>query len=139
MLTVFVAGKPAPQGSKRHLGHGVMLESSKAVAPWRHDVRQAFLNEHGRPRRRFTGAVGVGLVFVMPRPAATPVRTTPHAIRRPDLDKLCRAVLDALTSAGTYEDDARVVTLRATKRLAERNESTGCHVSVWAVESEMDL
>src|SRR5690606_16868121 len=34
-LELFVPGRPAPQGSKRHVGNGVMLESSKAVAAWR--------------------------------------------------------------------------------------------------------
>lgn len=29
-----VIGLPAPQGSKKHVGHGVMVESSKKVKPW---------------------------------------------------------------------------------------------------------
>jgi crossover junction endodeoxyribonuclease RusA len=28
-----VPGKPAPQGSKRHVGRGIMVESSNHVAP----------------------------------------------------------------------------------------------------------
>jgi len=31
----FVAGAAAPQGSKRHVGGGRVIESSKAFAPWR--------------------------------------------------------------------------------------------------------
>jgi Holliday junction resolvase RusA-like endonuclease len=37
-LVITVFGQPAPQGSKRHVGHGVMVESSKKVKPWRQDV-----------------------------------------------------------------------------------------------------
>ena len=38
---------------------------------------------------------------------------------RPDLDKLCRAVLDALTGIA-YKDDQQVVSLFATKSYGER-------------------
>lgn len=31
--TIIVHGIPAPQGSKRHVGNGVLLESSKMVKP----------------------------------------------------------------------------------------------------------
>ena len=31
MIEIKVIGLPAPQGSKRHVGHGVMIESSKKV------------------------------------------------------------------------------------------------------------
>src|SRR5690606_30582546 len=43
MITFFVAGTPAPQGSKRYLGNrggkGITVESSERVAPWRADIR----------------------------------------------------------------------------------------------------
>ena len=42
-LTITVHGTPAPQGSKRHVGNGVMVESSKKVKPWRQDVKHAAL------------------------------------------------------------------------------------------------
>ena len=40
-ITFEVYGQPAPQGSKRHVGGGRMIESSKAVAPWREAVKWA--------------------------------------------------------------------------------------------------
>ena len=42
-LTVY--GVAAPQGSKRHVGNGVMIESSNRVRPWRQDVRFAALEK----------------------------------------------------------------------------------------------
>jgi crossover junction endodeoxyribonuclease RusA len=133
-LVVFVPGHPAPQGSKRHVGNGVMIESSKRVKSWREDVRAALLDPTGQPRHRFDAeaALTVRLEFVMPRPASTPKRRTPPAIRKPDIDKLARALLDAITSAGVISDDARVVDLHATKRLAEIGEATGCRITVLA-------
>lgn len=129
VLDVFVPGRPAPQGSKRYLGAGrPMIESSKAVEPWRADVRGTVARHHAGPP--LAGAVEVQLGFVLPRPVSTPKRRTPPASKRPDLDKLIRAVLDAITSAGVWVDDSQVVDLRATKRLAEIGETPGCQVLV---------
>lgn len=129
-ISVFVPGRPAPQGSKRYLGRGVMVESSKAVKPWRADVRDALLDAGGNPVAQFAGPVSVVLEFVLPRPASTPKRTTPPAVKRPDLDKLERAVLDAIGSAGVWRDDSQVVRSIKSKRLAEIGESPGCWVAV---------
>lgn len=132
-LTVFVPGRPAPQGSKRHVGNGVMVESSKAVKPWRQDVREAFLTTDGTPRARFDQGVPVlvRLVFVMPRPSGLPkTRATPPHTKRPDVDKLERAVLDAIGSAGVWHDDAQVTAVVKRKRYAEPGESPGCHIHV---------
>jgi crossover junction endodeoxyribonuclease RusA len=145
-VSVWVAGTPAPQGSKRALGAGRpggkirLVESSKRVAPWREDVRQAFLDwiprlqsgeEVGRVAFPTNMPVVVKIVFVMPRPKATPkTRATPPAVKKPDLDKLERAVLDALKSAGVYADDSQVVALYGYKRLAELGEPTGAMIHI---------
>lgn len=130
MIETFVPGRAAPQGSKRYLGNGIMVESSKFLAPWRADVRAALVDEAGQPGEHFAGAVVVRLVFVMPRPAGTPKRHTPPATKRPDIDKLARAVLDAVTSAGVWDDDSQVIELVARKRLADLGETPGCWITV---------
>lgn len=133
-LSVFVPGHPAPQGSKRHVGGGVMIESCKAVKPWRSDIRSALLDAAGQPLARFEGAVNVQLVFVMPRPLSTPKRSTPLATKKPDLDKLTRAVFDAIGSAGIWRDDSQVVGAVVSKRIAEIGETGGCLLTVAAVK-----
>ena len=40
-MRITVHGTPAPQGSKRHVGNGVMVESSAKVKPWREAVKWA--------------------------------------------------------------------------------------------------
>ena len=40
-LRINVLGTPAPQGSKRHVGRGIMVESSRLVGPWREAVKAA--------------------------------------------------------------------------------------------------
>jgi crossover junction endodeoxyribonuclease RusA len=133
-LSFFVPGKPAPQGSKRHIGRGRMLESSKEVGPWRQRVAIAAHNAMTTARiPLLTGRpITLELDFVMPRPQRTP-RSTPPAIRRPDTDKVSRAVLDALSHT-VYADDAQVVDLHARKRLAAIDETPGVHITVTAGE-----
>ena len=127
MTQVFIEGRPAPQGSKRHLGNGIMVESSKAVKPWRVDVawraREAFLTP-------FDGPVKLELEFVMPRPKSTQKKSTQSAIKRPDLDKLVRAVMDAITGV-VVTDDSQVVHLVATKRIAEIGEGPGLYLAAF--------
>jgi crossover junction endodeoxyribonuclease RusA len=129
-LSIFVPGHPAPQGSKRHVGNGVMIESSKNVKPWRSDIRSALIDSAGQPRAWFDGAVSCTLVFIMPRPVSTPKRSTPPATKKPDVDKLARALLDAIGSAGVWRDDSQVVELLASKRLAMLEEQPGCQISL---------
>lgn len=126
-LDVFVPGRAAPQGSKRHVGHGILVESSKACAPWRTTV--AWAVSQVWKSAPLLGPVGLELEFVMPRPTSTPKRRTPPAIKKPDVDKLQRAVLDALTKV-VWADDSVITEVRAMKRLAELDEQPGCQIRV---------
>lgn len=110
-MRFFVAGIPAPQGSKRHVGRGVLIESSKALKPWREDIRQTALTALADGGAVMAGPVGVSLCFWLPRPKSHPKTRRTVPTTRPDLDKLARGVLDALTSAGAYNDDSQVVWL----------------------------
>ncbi|QKO02977.1 RusA-like Holliday junction resolvase [Gordonia phage TZGordon] len=116
-IVFYVPGHAAPQGSKRHVGGGRMIESSKRLKPWREDVhaaaRRAFAASRFEP---FTGPVDVRLDFIMPRPKSAPKTKQIPAVKRPDVDKLARAVLDALTGVA-FADDSQVVELHARKQL----------------------
>lgn len=143
-LDVFVAGRPAPQGSKHarpiYRGRGeakvftgkvAQVESSKSgVNEWRADVRQVAGDAWGE-RAPLDCALILDLEFVRPRPAGLPkTKPTPPHTKRPDSSKLTRSTEDALTSAGVYADDARIVDLRARKRYAEIGESPGCRIRI---------
>lgn len=132
-VVVEVLGLPAPQGSKRHVGRGVMVESSKRVRPWREAVKQATLDVRdtsdladrlGPAFPRGT-AVAVLITFRLPRPGshyrsgrnADQLRDGAPAwpAGRPDVDKLLRSTLDALGEAGLWHDDSQVVHAVGTK------------------------
>lgn len=130
LLVVEVVGEPAPQGSKRHVGNGRMVESSRKVAPWRDTVAWTVRAEAQRVGwRPVDGPVGVSLRFRLWRPPSVPrARVWPHV--KPDADKLARSTLDALVTAGVLVDDARVVALHVTKEYAPSGAWTGCVVMV---------
>lgn len=124
-MNIIVYGLPVSQGSKRHVGHGIMVESSKRLKPWREDIRQAVLERVVRQGEFGFGPLDVHLTFTLPRPKSH-YRTgrNAHLLRdsapvapavRPDIDKLARAVLDAIGSAGYWADDSQVVRLTAEK------------------------
>lgn len=123
-LATFIPGRPAPQGSKRHVGGGRMIEASKYVKPWREQVSAATAGWEP-----LDGPVEVHLQFVLPRPASErKTFTRPHT-RRPDVDKLARAVLDGITGH-CFADDSQVTCLVARKRTAQPEEAPGVHLFI---------
>lgn len=122
-LAFAIAGEPAPQGSKtvgrRKNGTSFVRESSKKVKPWRDVVvaaiRDRFAATPGlrwEPLNDNRAGVVLDLVFTVSRPADRPKRLRCRPAVKPDLDKLTRAVLDALTTARVLGDDGRVVGFR---------------------------
>jgi crossover junction endodeoxyribonuclease RusA len=105
--------EPAPQGSKRHVGNGRMIEASKKVGPWRAAVAVA-VSESLMPT--IDTPVDVEVMFFLPR-GRTVTRELPST--PPDIDKLCRSTLDGLVQGGALADDSLVVNLDAKKRYAD--------------------
>lgn len=152
-LTFDVLAHPAPQGSKRHVGHGVMVEVSKYLQPWRKAVdtaaREAIekanaadadeaaraamanaedvLDTEGPyvPKFPLQGPCVLTATFFIDRPLSHyrsgPYKhmlrdnAPPYPARRPDLDKLLRSTMDAMTTAGVWRDDGLVHIIHARK------------------------
>lgn len=111
-LQIVVYGNPAPQGSKKFVGivngHGMMVESSKKVKPWRQDVKAAAIAVRNGSAP-LDGPLVARMVFTVPKPASAPKRRRTWPDKKPDVSKLVRSTEDALTDAGIWRDDARVV------------------------------
>ena len=132
-LEFFVPGIPQPQGSKRGFvsAHGKvsMVEAAAGVKPWRSDVK-VFAADAMTGRLLMTGPVFLHCDFVMKRPMSTPkTKPTPPATKKPDLDKLLRAIGDALKGT-VYAEDSLIIEMVGTKRIAEEGEQPGVHVNV---------
>ena len=141
-FTFTVLGKPAPQGSKRHVGRGVMVESSKRCKPWRQDVRHTALDL--RPDDWYANmdaAISISVVFVFARPKnhfrtngqLKPSAPTYCTARIGDVDKLSRSVLDACADGVLYAADEQVISLIAHKRYANDREQPCAIITVSAV------
>jgi Holliday junction resolvase RusA-like endonuclease len=114
-IRIVVRGSPAPQGSKKFVGttkqgRGIMVESSAKVKPWRLDVKDAaqFVMAGRAP---LDGALVAVMTFTLPKPSSAPKTRRTWPCRKPDASKLARSTEDALTDAGVWTDDARVVWL----------------------------
>jgi crossover junction endodeoxyribonuclease RusA len=109
-----VLGKPITQGSKRYVGNGRMIDPP-ALQPWRDAI--SWHARRARPDDWPTDvAYTVHATFSFQRPMSRKEGSR-HVIA-PDLDKLVRAVLDAMTGI-TYRDDGQVDRIVARKTYGE--------------------
>jgi len=127
-LTFSVLGTARPQGSKRHVGGGRMVEMGKDLKPWRSAIGMEAAN--AMTEQPWTCPVRVKLTFFLIRPKGhfgtgrNALTLKPSAPRfpssTPDLDKLVRAVLDALTGIA-FRDDGQVQALDCMKLYADEH------------------
>jgi crossover junction endodeoxyribonuclease RusA len=132
ILQFTVYGIPAPQGSKRHVGGGVMIESSKKVKPWREAVKWAAREAMPAGWQKLDGPLVLSVAFYLPRPKAA--KAAIACCKMPDLSKLIRSTEDALTDAGAWADDARVSSIMAEKLYETRDHPPGATISVYQWE-----
>ena len=123
-VSFVVYSRAAPQGSKRHVGNGVMVESSKRVKPFRADVRKAAESVVLPPGWPMSAPMRVGFRFHFARPKShfkcngvalsksAPEEATSHGLG--DLEKLARSVNDALSGV-LFNDDRQVVEMHLAK------------------------
>lgn len=134
----WVPGVPVPKGSLRHVGNGRLVESAKGLADWRHAIKDAAWT-YRLQQEPFDGPVWVETHFYLPRPLShfrandrtrdLKASAPQYPYRKPDLDKLVRAILDAVTDAGLWRDDAQVTWVRASKDYAD-DRIPGVRVSI---------
>jgi Holliday junction resolvase RusA-like endonuclease len=125
-----VSGNPTSQGSKRGFVNPktkrvVVVEQMGAeLKTWRQDVIAAAraIRTAAEP---LDVALSLKVVFYLKRPQAHygAHGVKPNAPRfsksAPDLDKLLRALLDAITISGLWQDDGRVAKIAAAKAYSD--------------------
>jgi crossover junction endodeoxyribonuclease RusA len=127
-----VAGKPAVQGNHAVSPRGYIFEKkSKELIDWREALGWRAKLAMGAGKVPAHGAMHVRLEFYLERPK-TSRQSRPTV--KPDLDKLARAALDAMTGI-VWVDDSQVVELTAEKHYSPDAAGVGCLVIVDAPEA----
>lgn len=150
-LVIFVPGRPVPQGSKtafvnKKTGKPVVVDKDVRLPAWRMKVTAYAIDAqqnspliHHVPLR---GAIGIKVDFVLDRPKshygtgrnADKVKESApkYPASMPDIDKLLRAIFDALTDAQVWEDDGQVVWCQTGKHYVDHTwpGGEGVHVQL---------
>ena len=135
MFQLFVAGDPRPQGSKKAFNRGkhiVLVEANKDLPAWRETMKRMFELKMLERDNPFITAISVSIQFWLRRPKSV---TRQYATGTYDIDKLTRAVLDSLESAGVIVNDNLVVDLNVRKTYADDHEA-GVLVTVVPYDNE---
>lgn len=113
-LRFSVDGLPVPQGSMRAFvvkGRAMVTHGKgRELGVWRQAIAARARQAGAVP---LDGPLAITLAFRLLRPASRRKRDV-HPDRRPDLDKLVRSALDALTGIA-FRDDAQIVRVLAEK------------------------
>jgi Holliday junction resolvase RusA-like endonuclease len=102
----------------------VTSDTRRGLKEWENIVRHV---AQGHAGRLLLLAVSVSLDFYLPRPVSLPKKVT-RCTKKPDIDKLARSVLDALTGV-IWKDDSQVVQMIVFKRY-QRSADDAPHLDV---------
>lgn len=133
-----VYGVPVPQGSLRafnvggraRVSQGGSAEGRRKLADWRQAIGEEARRALPENTPLLDGPVYVTASFLLPKPKSAP-KSRRLTTKKPDLDKLCRSLLDALSGV-IFRDDSQVVSLFVTKAYAIEDRP---HVEVLVVEA----
>lgn len=100
------------------------VPSSHPVTTYKQAI--ALVARTHRPGHTIEGPFRLWITFVMPRPANITRKTKPNPRewhdKKPDLDNLAKAVKDAITAGGLWDDDRQVVWTCTQKIIASGDE-----------------
>lgn len=151
MTTITFAAKGTPKGQPRarafarNMGgkYVARMYDAGTADDWKEAVWLALREELRRLGRTVATdqPVDVAMIFLMPRPkshfGARGLKDSSPAAHKakPDLDNLCKLVMDVVTrSEAVWVDDSQVVSITAEKRYANASEFPGCIVTISPAE-----
>jgi crossover junction endodeoxyribonuclease RusA len=135
MLRFVVIGVPQQKGSMRAFvpkgwTRPILTSTNAKAKPWQQQVAHA-AGEAIRQMptfRPFEGAVRLQAIFYMPRPKSIKNRMPDH-LKAPDIDKLLRSAIDALSKI-VFRDDALIVEVAARKQYARPAEAPRAEICI---------
>lgn len=136
-FSLFIPGTPASKGSYRPItgrsrttGKPVtrLIPMDKKERPWRDHVRDTILS-HKHPTIPPNSYIKIETTFYLPRPKTIPPHKRKHPTVKPDIDKLQRALYDAITETHIWHDDRQITDVTSHKRYAD-NTTTGVSLTI---------
>jgi crossover junction endodeoxyribonuclease RusA len=119
-IDLLVEGNPVPQGSFRHVGNGRIISANPKLNAWLDTIATQIAQQ--THQRLIEAPIRLQLVFTLPRPKSVSKALRAVPTVKPDLDKLTRAVMDAISLeryCQVIKDDSLVTDLHAAKRYAD--------------------
>ena len=136
-----IVGNPTPKGSLTRMPNGAMLQagttaSRKRFSEWRTDIKDAAVIAMGE-RSPSKSAIRILVEFALPYPQSS-IRKYQMgwwpAVKKPDVDKLLRALMDGLTKVVWY-DDSQVIYVTVNKVYAWEG-TTGATITIDFLDDE---
>jgi Holliday junction resolvase RusA-like endonuclease len=123
-ISVTVSVEAVPKGSVRAFiapkqNRAIIVQDKHYQLRLYESILRDHLSQAMQAQSLFEGPVRVRIVFNRSRPKSSKRKKSMYACTRPDIDKLARAVLDAMTGI-VFTDDAQVAALIAEKRYADK-------------------
>ena len=111
-VSITVYGNAVPKGRPRVAVRGKypVIYTPTKTRDWENLIKLAAA---GKVKTLMTGPIELAVDFYLPRPKSLPKKVK-HHIKRPDLDNLTKAVMDALNGV-VWKDDSQVVEKHAYK------------------------
>jgi Holliday junction resolvase RusA-like endonuclease len=141
-MTFFVAGTPkaTPRVKACRFGNASRVYTPKTADDWKYCVQQAALKEIERKGDFRDVSVKLTMTFFLARPKSHFGKkgmksTAPEFVTsKPDIDNLIKAIMDALTNARMWHDDAQVSSIECEKRYMSDLDTQGCRISIISLE-----
>ena len=137
-LNYTVVGIPKPQARPRTFygvkgGKGFVRTFSPKTS-WFDIVYSETLKIKNTLKNRLVGALELNLTFCMPIPKSISKKKREHlhyVTKKPDVDNLAKAVMDAINQVGIWEDDSQVSRLVVGKIYSDEPR---CIISIREIE-----
>lgn len=117
-----ICATPEPQGSTRSWvknGKAITTSTNKNLKPYRALLSSCAMEVRDAIYKEGPGAYELRVVFTFIRPRSVSPKRRPYHNVKPDLDKLIRAVSDAISKGVLIRDDSEIVRIIADKEYAE--------------------
>ena len=122
---------PVPEGShSAHIIGGravVHHNNSNKLMEYREAVADAYRKSGGNYHH--DSPISIQMCFIFPRPKTVKQKKRPYMTVKPDLDKLIRSTLDALTGVA-YDDDSQVIDITSSKIYDDYSDYYGVEIFI---------